>query len=299
MKYCNKQSVSSGRTLHYLKVNESFNDESRNKRAELQDFCNDYLAYLIDDEWSVSVWGFTTSFKIVLLSPRSVKRNRVHHDDVTWLSVKNHIIPFVQMLSNKYHLGYEASSSIIRIEASYSDDIHIKDVDQLEDLSDDMLFYSFSIVVKKDGMKHLRRYVESFRAPSSFREEVQEFCENYLAYLIDEDFSIETNLYHLDPVSVSFVLIRRFASEVEPILFSWADVKDYYIPFLQMLLKKYNVINSSKAPSSITNSEIQVVIRTGSTSPSDSVYYTLHEALEDKINPYDKIVFIKILITEK
>lgn len=148
-------------------------------------------------------------------------------------------------------------------------------------------------------MIYLKRYNESFRAPSSFREEIQEFCENCLAYLIDEDFSIETNIYHLDPVSISFVLIRRFTGEVEPILFSWNEVKDYYIPFLQMLLKKYNVINSSKAPSSITNSEVQVVIKPSEHSPSDSVYYTLHEALEDKINPYDKIVYIKILITEK
>ena len=120
-----------------------------------------------------------------------------------------------------------------------------------------------------------------------------------MAYLIDDDFSIETNLYGLDPVSVSFVLIRRFSGEVEPILFSWGDVKDYYIPFLQMLQRKYNVINSSKAPSSITNSEVQIVIKTSEHGLSDSVYYTLYEVLEDKINPYDKIVFIKILITEK
>lgn len=298
MKYCNKQSVSSGRTLHYLKVNDAFNDESTDKRAELQEFANDYLAYLIDDDWSVSVWDFTTSFKIVLLSPRSVRNNRVHHDDVTWLSVKNHIIPFVQMLSNSYQVGYEGSSSIIRIEGTYSD-VHIKDADQLEDLSDDMLFYSFSIVVKKDGMKHLKRYMESFRAPSSFREEVQEFCENYLAYLIDDDFSIETNLYHLDPVSVSFVLIRRFTGEHEPIIFSWNDVKDYYIPFIQMLQREYNVIRPRPLPSNITNSEVQVVIRTSEHAPSDSVYYTLYEVSEDKINPYDKIIFIKILITEK
>ena len=148
-------------------------------------------------------------------------------------------------------------------------------------------------------MIYLKDFNESFRAPSSFREEIQEFCENCLAYLIDDDFSIETNLYGLDPVSVSFVLIRRFSGEVEPILFSWGDVKDYYIPFLQMLQRKYNVINSSKAPSSITNSEVQIVIKTSEHGLSDSVYYTLYEVLEDKINPYDKIVFIKILITEK
>ena len=70
-------------------------------------------------------------------------------------------------------------------------------------------------------MIYLKKYNESFRAPSSFREEIQEFCENCLAYLIDEDFSIETNLYGLDPVSVSFVLIRRFSGEVQP--FSWND----------------------------------------------------------------------------
>ena len=147
-------------------------------------------------------------------------------------------------------------------------------------------------------MIYLKDFNESFRAPSSFREEIQEFCENCLAYLIDEDFRIQTNLWDLDPVSVSFILIRRFDSQIEPISFSWDDVKDYYIPFLQMLLKKYNVINSSKSPS-ILNSEVQVVIRTSQHSLDDSVYYTLYEVLEDKINPYDKIVLIRILITEK
>ena len=146
-------------------------------------------------------------------------------------------------------------------------------------------------------MIYLKDFNESFRAPSSFREEIQEFCENCLAYLIDDDFSIKTNLYGLDPVSVSFVLIRRFSGEVEPILFSWGDVKDYYIPFLQMLQRKYNVISTSKSPS-ILNSEVNVVIRPTEES-RDSVYYTLYEVLEDKINPYDKIVYIKILITEK
>lgn len=155
-------------------------------------------------------------------------------------------------------------------------------------------------------MRYLKEFNESFRAPSSFREEIQDFCENCLAYLIDEDFSIETNVYGLDPVSISFVLIRRFEGEVEPISFSWNEVKDYYIPFLQMLLKKYNVVNSSKSKiknsddfSWYPNNEVQVVIRTSDHSPSDSVYYSLYEALEDKINPYDKIVYIKILITEK
>ena len=244
MKYCNKQSVSSERTLHYLKVNEAFNDESTNKRRELQEFSNDYLAYLIDDEWSVSVWGFTTSFKIVLLSPRSVKRNRVHHDDVTWLSVKNHIIPFVQMLSNTYQVGYEGSSSIIRIEGTYSDDIHIRNIDQLEDLSDDMLFYSFSIVVKKDGMKHLKMFKESVDnviIPKLYGEEVDELkdlCDNSLVYLLDDGYRID--IFSGAVVTTVSLILPDNSGGLEKD-FYWDDVKDYYIPLLQILSRRYRL----------------------------------------------------------
>jgi len=238
--------------MKYLKVNEAFNDESTNKRRELQEFSNDYLAYLIDDEWSVSVWGFTTSYKIVLLSPRSVKRNRVHHDDVTWLSVKNHIIPFVQMLSRRYQVGYEGSSTIIRIEASYSDDIHIRSADQLEDLSDDMLFYSFSIVVKKDDMKHLKMFKESLDEDDKldYLFELRDFCDNSLAYLLDDGYEVDVFNDRLSITHIALSLPGNNSSDE----FYWNDIKDYYIPFLQLLSRRYNLdtyssrwVESSKA----------------------------------------------------
>ena len=244
--------------MKYLKVNESLKSEADvayEKRRELQDFANDYLAYLIDDEWSVSVWGFTTSFKIVLLSPRSVRNNRVHHDDVTWLSVKNRIIPFVQMLSNTYQLGYEGSSTIIRIEASYSDDIHIKNIDQLEDLSDDMLFYSFSIVVKKDGMKHLKMFKESLN--DSEVVELIDFCETSLAYLMDAGFDISCEEVLLSKYLDKYLQLSlpekspsrvpqgdtfdRYGSDKDP--FDWNDIKDHFIPFLQLLSRRYELKN--------------------------------------------------------
>jgi hypothetical protein len=237
------------RDMKYLKVNEAFNDESTDKRRQLQEFSNDYLAYLIDDEWSVSVWGFTTSFKIVLLSPRSVKRNRVHHDDVQWLSVKNHIIPFVQMLSNRYHVGYEGSSSIIRIEATYSDDIHIRDIDQLEDLSDDMLFYSFSIVVKKDDMKHLKMFKESLN--DGERDELIDFCETNLAYLMDEGFDISCDLDKY--LQLSLPGKSPYGANPNAIRikdpFDWNDIKDHFIPFLQLLSRRYELKNFGHRPS--------------------------------------------------
>lgn len=231
--------------MKFIRNNEAFNEESTDKRRELQEFANDYLAYLIDDDWSVSVWGFTTSFKIVLISPSSVRNNRIHHDDVEWLSVKNRIIPFVQMLSNRYQLGYEGSSSIIRIEGTYSDDIHIKDIDQLEDLPDDMLFYSFSIVVKKDGMKHLKMFKESLNDAEVV--ELKDFCETNLAYLMDEGFEIscDDNKYinlHLPGKSPS-----RYGSAKDE--FYWNDIKDHFIPFLQLLSRRYELKNFGHRPS--------------------------------------------------
>jgi len=246
--------------MKYLKTSESLKSEADvayEKRRELQEFSNDYLAYLIDDEWSVSVWGFTTSFKIVLLSPRSVKRNRVHHDDVQWLSVKNHIIPFVQMLSNRHHLGYEGSSSIIRIEGTYSDDIHIRNIEQLEDLSDDMLFYSFSIVIKKDDMKHLKMFKESLDEV----DELRDFCEDHLAYLVDDNYGVSVHdlwqapssdnsgVYQVllnPPRTTKMPVVSRYSGKTElktRMGTPFSHFKARLIPFVYMLLKEYNLLN--------------------------------------------------------
>jgi hypothetical protein len=46
--------------MKYIKTSEALKSEADvtyEKRVELQEFSNDYLAYLIDDDWSVSVWG--------------------------------------------------------------------------------------------------------------------------------------------------------------------------------------------------------------------------------------------------
>ena len=263
--------------MKFIRNNEAFNEESTDKRRELQEFANDYLAYLIDDEWSVSVWGFTTSFKIVLLSPRSVKRNRVHHDDVEWLSVKNHIIPFVQMLSNRYQLGYEASSTIIRIEATYSDDIHIKDIDQLEDLRDDMLFYSFSIVVKKDGMKHLKMFKESVDENDKldYLFELRDFCDNSLVYLLDEGYEVDVFNDISSVTHIALSLPGRNSSEE----FYWNDVKDYYIPFLQLLSRRYKLDTYSSRWMESSKAKLCNVFFNG----DQSSYYSLEEVINDDL----------------
>ena len=84
-------------------------------------------------------------------------------------------------------------------------------------------------------MKHLRSFNESMS-----KEDLQDFCESTLAYLIDEGFTI--NVYtHGDPRSglpkgESNIWLQKGKE-----FFKWDDVKDYYIPFLQLLSNRYDI----------------------------------------------------------
>jgi len=92
-------------------------------------------------------------------------------------------------------------------------------------------------------MKHLKKFNESLN-----KEELQDFCDTYLAYLLDEGYSIE-----VVSGSDEYVLVLR--NENRPtnvpmdspeLLFTWEEVKDQFIPFLHMLSKQYTITRSIK-----------------------------------------------------
>jgi hypothetical protein len=86
-------------------------------------------------------------------------------------------------------------------------------------------------------MKHLKRFNESITS-----EELQDFCESSLAYLMDEDFNV-TIRGGDDPRArattgqFGIFLAKNNGRE----FFKWDDVKDYYIPFLQLLSNRYDI----------------------------------------------------------
>ena len=86
-------------------------------------------------------------------------------------------------------------------------------------------------------MKHLKRFNEGVT-----QEDLQDFCESSLAYLMDEGFTIK--IYgpdvpgrHLPKRQFNIWLHKDNAKE----FFKWDDVKDYYIPFLQLLSNRYEI----------------------------------------------------------
>ena len=81
-------------------------------------------------------------------------------------------------------------------------------------------------------MKHLKRFNES----TLDKEEVQDFCETHLAYLIDEELDISIRLVR-GGLGLSFKLTLELNQN--PRL--WNDIKDHMIPFLTRLSNQYEL----------------------------------------------------------
>ena len=79
-------------------------------------------------------------------------------------------------------------------------------------------------------MKHLKRFNES----NSYEEELKDFCEGYLAYLLDDgDYELFTYTY---VEHFKILLCEKDRSYIE-----WDNIKEHFIPFLSMLDKNYSI----------------------------------------------------------
>ena len=88
------------------------------------------------------------------------------------------------------------------------------------------------------------------------KPELERFCKENLAYLIDEGFNVEVHklFNHLKPFkkyNTGSILITKILKDKEhingyPITFNWIDVKNDFIPFLEMLIMKYGLKQDKK-----------------------------------------------------
>ena len=91
-------------------------------------------------------------------------------------------------------------------------------------------------------MKHIKPFNEN---KDNFEEELKDFCETSLAYLLDEGYDISVTLRDEVRLSDKHILVTLGLKGQEPKpweLYYWNDVKDYYIPFLQMLVRRYELL---------------------------------------------------------
>jgi hypothetical protein len=82
-------------------------------------------------------------------------------------------------------------------------------------------------------MKHLRRFNESLK------DELQDFCETNLAYLIDEGFRIYVWKFEGDDfhqIMIGVISNNGYSNNR-----LWLDMKNHVLPFLHFLFKDYEL----------------------------------------------------------
>lgn len=86
-------------------------------------------------------------------------------------------------------------------------------------------------------MKHLRKFNESID-----KEELQDFCETYLAYLLDDGFDVGIEHMYSNKEykhDYHFVTIKKPGKVSNN--FKWEEIKDQFIPFISVLSKQYKL----------------------------------------------------------
>ena len=106
-------------------------------------------------------------------------------------------------------------------------------------------------------MIHLKRFNEKIQWNKD-RPELLKFCEEHLAYLLDEGFDIYVRLHKMENSAYkNGIRDEGYISicyKKHPLTFKWNRIKDEFIPFLEMLIIKYN----------LTQDELKVTLLYGS-----------------------------------
>jgi len=110
-------------------------------------------------------------------------------------------------------------------------------------------------------MRYLKRFNESRheiltnpkRFTFEFQEELKDFCETHLAYLVDDGYAIRVatntmSLKRFDEQNDNQIYTSLLDCDEEivdtindPRNFNWSNIKNSFIPFIQYLSKKYNI----------------------------------------------------------
>ncbi len=86
-----------------------------------------------------------------------------------------------------------------------------------------------------EQLRYLKRFNESIDSKLDFQMKLKSFSEEYLAYLIDEGYSVSVRTWGTN-LKVVLHTNQKFA-------FSWSDIKDDFISFYEMLKEKYSLFD--------------------------------------------------------
>ena len=150
-------------------------------------------------------------------------------------------------------------------------------------------------------MKHLRKFNEGLS--SNEFNELKEFCENCLAYLLDEGFELElvdrngreSNDPSFDEDAEYFWIdLYGPINDEDTISYSWDQIKDCYIPFLKLVQKRYTLTDSSDWYKDL----VLFKIEQGADVETAFKRFEVEDVIDDKITS-DSIYSVSIKVSSK
>jgi hypothetical protein len=115
-------------------------------------------------------------------------------------------------------------------------------------------------------MKYLKRFNESKEELNLQREELRDFCEMYLSYLIDEGFELYISAHEASDSELGYQtnFFKVVLKKIDDSLFLWEEISDRFIPFVKYLIDNYNLlkIDPKSTVPSIKKSHFNVYFET-------------------------------------
>lgn len=234
---------------------------------ELLDFSIDNLAYLMDDGYKVIVETSSDVYDAIRIrkgdgDPFVPPYNR---QSFNWNEVKDIILPYLIRVNRKYDLEVvtfyterlSGSTSFTKAGAAKIKDLlEEKTIPLYYDWNSNVnprsqVFEEIRIKVKKLPLIYNRN--ESFdRWSRDQKNELTEYCETNLAYLMDEGFKIRVGQNigqnKVDKDGITLIPNTEFHNVSIQITkgeeredFFWDEVRDHIIPFIMRLNNKYDI----------------------------------------------------------
>lgn len=151
------------------------------------------------------------------------------------------------------------------------------------------------------------RYLKTFETLDKFSNglsEIETFLKNNLAYILDEGINYKVNFKQYGGRMNYTVKISKIKEEIsqygvrqtKPVILKWDDIKDDFIPFLELLNENYELDSYSPENNSL-------VIDTGIWNGPGSIssqrrWYSIEELIDDAVGNID-MEFISFTIKGK
>jgi hypothetical protein len=244
-------------------------------------------AHLVDNSGSQMKFNNNPSYHnvtIQITKKDSAETGDIDREDFLWEDVKDQIIPFFLRLEKIYDIE---KFRLLTEEGAY----FIKS--DFEEELDELPYQKVSYIdIFLSGEK------EKLNESLSPKEELEDFCDTHLAYLTDEGFSIDyEELYGGHCTNITIRHSKRDKNKYSHD-FSWDEVKDRFIPFLQMLSKEYKLFNFHHEDFNCKRNQVVCMRRLANFVLLSSDYYSYDDVIKDTINA-DFLFYIKLKVGGK